>query len=139
MSKKPSKSLIPELKPFVAPFRFDGSRDFHLKSLKTDEKGGLDKDKAEKILDANRKRFKRSSGKTLRPGPLVGADDLSGHGRSRQGQRDQADIRGRQPARLRGSFVQGAIDERARARFFVAPRDRAAATRRHRHLQSLLL
>ena len=53
MSKKPSKSLIPELKPFVAPFRFDGSRDFHLKSLKTDEKGGLDKDKAEKIREAN--------------------------------------------------------------------------------------
>ena len=57
MSKTPSKSLIPELKPFVAPFRFDGSRGFHLKSLKTDEKGGLDKDKAEKILEANRKRL----------------------------------------------------------------------------------
>ena len=46
-----------ELKPFVAPFRFDGSGKFHLRSHKTDEKGGLDKDKAEKILEANRQRL----------------------------------------------------------------------------------
>src|SRR4030081_3759235 len=57
MSKKPSQSLGDQLKPFVAPFRFDGSGAFHLKSYKTDEKGGLDKDKAGKILDANRKRL----------------------------------------------------------------------------------
>jgi PPK2 family polyphosphate:nucleotide phosphotransferase len=56
MSKKPSPSLA-ELKPFVAPFRFDGSGKFHLRSHKTDEKGGLDKDKAEKILEANRQRL----------------------------------------------------------------------------------
>jgi PPK2 family polyphosphate:nucleotide phosphotransferase len=57
MSKKPSQSLAAELKPFIAPFRFDGSGKFHLKSHKTDEKGGLDKDKAEKILETNRKRL----------------------------------------------------------------------------------
>jgi PPK2 family polyphosphate:nucleotide phosphotransferase len=57
MSKKPSQSLGDQLKPFVAPFRFDGSGKFHLKSHKTDEKDGLDKDKAQKILDANRKRL----------------------------------------------------------------------------------
>jgi PPK2 family polyphosphate:nucleotide phosphotransferase len=57
MSKKPSRSLSDQLKPFVAPFRFDGSGEFHLKSHKTNDKGGLDKDKAEKILDANRKRL----------------------------------------------------------------------------------
>jgi PPK2 family polyphosphate:nucleotide phosphotransferase len=57
MSKKPSSSLSDQLKPFVAPFRFDGSGEFHLKSHKTDDKGGLDKDRAEKILDANRKRL----------------------------------------------------------------------------------
>jgi PPK2 family polyphosphate:nucleotide phosphotransferase len=57
MSKKPSQSLSDQLKPFVAPFRFDGSGEFHLKSHKTNDKGGLDKDKAEKILDANRKRL----------------------------------------------------------------------------------
>jgi PPK2 family polyphosphate:nucleotide phosphotransferase len=57
MSKKPSQSLGDQLKPFIAPFRVDGSGAFHLKSYKTSEKGGLDKDKAEKILEANRKRL----------------------------------------------------------------------------------
>ena len=57
MSKNSSQSLIDELKPFVAPFRYDGSGKFHLKSHKTNEKGGLDKDKAGKILEANRERL----------------------------------------------------------------------------------
>jgi PPK2 family polyphosphate:nucleotide phosphotransferase len=57
MNKKSSQSLGAQLKPYVAPFRFDGSGAFHLKSHKTDAKGGLDKDKAEKILEANRKRL----------------------------------------------------------------------------------
>jgi PPK2 family polyphosphate:nucleotide phosphotransferase len=58
MSKKPSQHLGDQLGPFIAPFRFDGSGQFHLKSRKTDEKGKIDKDKAEKILEANRKRLK---------------------------------------------------------------------------------
>ena len=57
MSKKSSQSLSDQLKPFVAPFRFDGSGEFHLKSHKTGDKGGIDKDKGEKIIDANRKRL----------------------------------------------------------------------------------
>ena len=57
MSKKPSQSLSVQLKPFVAPFRVDGSGKFHLRSHKTDAKGGLDKVGAEKILEANRKRL----------------------------------------------------------------------------------
>src|ERR1700749_857571 len=62
MSKKPSREsaeqpLAVQLKPFVAPFRVDGSSEFHLKSHPTAEKGGLDKDKGEKIIDANRKRL----------------------------------------------------------------------------------
>src|SRR5258708_20265094 len=57
MNKKPSQSLGTELKPFVAPFRFDGSGKFHLKAYKTYEKGGLNKDQAQEILDANRKRL----------------------------------------------------------------------------------
>src|SRR3984885_11709897 len=57
MSKKPALSLSAQLKPFIAPFRFDGSGTFHLRSFKTNEKGGLDKDKGEKILDANRRRL----------------------------------------------------------------------------------
>jgi PPK2 family polyphosphate:nucleotide phosphotransferase len=58
MSKKSSKSLSDQLKPFVAPFRYGGSGNFHLKSHKTNEKGGLDKEKAGKILEANRERLK---------------------------------------------------------------------------------
>jgi len=57
MSKKSSESLSTQLKTFVAPFRVDGSGEFHLKSHRTNEKGGLDKDKAEEILEANRKRL----------------------------------------------------------------------------------
>jgi PPK2 family polyphosphate:nucleotide phosphotransferase len=57
MSQKSQQSLSEQLKPFVAPFRFDGSGEFHLKSHKTNEKGGLDKDKAGKILDGYRKRL----------------------------------------------------------------------------------
>jgi PPK2 family polyphosphate:nucleotide phosphotransferase len=57
MGKQSQKSLADTLKPYVAPFSFDGSGEFHLKSHKTNEKGGLDKDKGEKIIEANRKRF----------------------------------------------------------------------------------
>jgi len=49
MSKKVFAISRGGLKPFVEPFRFDGSGAFHLKPHKTNEKGGLDKDKAEKI------------------------------------------------------------------------------------------
>jgi PPK2 family polyphosphate:nucleotide phosphotransferase len=59
MSKKKSsaQSLAIELRPFVEPFRVDGSKEFHLKSCKTSDRGGIDKDKGEKILEANRKRL----------------------------------------------------------------------------------
>jgi PPK2 family polyphosphate:nucleotide phosphotransferase len=54
---KTSQTPAAELDPFISPFRVDGSDKFRLKSHKTNEKGGLDKDDAEKILDANRKRL----------------------------------------------------------------------------------
>ena len=57
MGKQSEKSLADQLKPLVAPFRHDGASEFHLKSHKTSEKGGLDKDKGEKIIEANRKRL----------------------------------------------------------------------------------
>ena len=57
MSKKHSQTLAAELDRFISPFRVDGSKPFHLRSHKTDEKGGLDKAAAEDILDANRKRL----------------------------------------------------------------------------------
>src|SRR3981189_2595312 len=55
--KKSSQPPAVELKPYVAPFCFDGSGEFHLKSHKTNEKGGIDKDKGQKIIEANRKRL----------------------------------------------------------------------------------
>jgi PPK2 family polyphosphate:nucleotide phosphotransferase len=57
MSKKSQLPLSDTLKPFVAPFRYDGAGKFRLRSHKTNEKGGLDKEKAEKILEANRRRL----------------------------------------------------------------------------------
>jgi PPK2 family polyphosphate:nucleotide phosphotransferase len=57
MKKKSLQSLAVELDRFVAPFRIDGSREFHLRSHKSAERGGLDKDKGEKIVAANRKRL----------------------------------------------------------------------------------
>jgi PPK2 family polyphosphate:nucleotide phosphotransferase len=57
MSKKPSKSLAQELDRYITPFRYDGSGRFHLKAHKTNEKGGLDKEKAQAILEANKARL----------------------------------------------------------------------------------
>ncbi|MCP3372948.1 polyphosphate kinase 2 family protein [Bradyrhizobium cajani] len=57
MSKKPSKSIAQELDRYITPFRYDGSGKFHLKDYKTDEKGDLDKEQAQEILDANKKRL----------------------------------------------------------------------------------
>jgi PPK2 family polyphosphate:nucleotide phosphotransferase len=57
MSKTPSKTLSSELDRFISPFRIDGSARFHLRSQTTDERGGLDKEKAEAIIEANRKRL----------------------------------------------------------------------------------
>jgi PPK2 family polyphosphate:nucleotide phosphotransferase len=57
MTKSPSRSTVAELDRFVAPYRVEGSARFHLSSQKTNEKGGLDKDEAEQILEANRRRL----------------------------------------------------------------------------------
>jgi PPK2 family polyphosphate:nucleotide phosphotransferase len=57
MGKKAKPPLAERLKPFAAPFRFDGANEFHLRSYRTGERGGLDKDEGEKILEANRKRL----------------------------------------------------------------------------------
>jgi PPK2 family polyphosphate:nucleotide phosphotransferase len=57
MSKKPKRPLTERLKPFVAPFRVDGRSEFHLKLYKTSERGGIDKEEGEKIIEANRKRL----------------------------------------------------------------------------------
>lgn len=55
---KASQPRARQLKPYVDPFRVDGSGEFHLKSHKPGEKGDLDKDAAHKIIDANRGRLR---------------------------------------------------------------------------------
>ena len=57
MSRKAAASLGTQLKPFIAPFRIDGTSEFHLKSHKTDAKGGLDKEKAGRLLETHRRRL----------------------------------------------------------------------------------
>src|SRR5215468_181841 len=57
MKKPSSRSFASELEQFVSPFRFDGTGKFHLRSHKTGAKGGLDKQEAEKLLEANHKRL----------------------------------------------------------------------------------
>ena len=57
MNKKPSRSLNYDIDRFFTPFRVDGSERFHLKSLKTNEKGGLDKDEGEQFVEAGRERL----------------------------------------------------------------------------------
>lgn len=60
MAKKNGKASRGKvnLSHYVDPFRVDGAREFHLKFHKTDEKGGLDKETAKDLLDANRLRLR---------------------------------------------------------------------------------
>jgi PPK2 family polyphosphate:nucleotide phosphotransferase len=53
MGRKSAK----DVSAFVRPFRVTGTQDFRLKQYSTREKGGLDKEKAQNILDANRDRL----------------------------------------------------------------------------------
>jgi PPK2 family polyphosphate:nucleotide phosphotransferase len=60
MAKKDSAAqpLAKQVKQYVDPFLVDGAKEFHLKSHKPNEKGGLDKDAAHKIVDRNRDRIR---------------------------------------------------------------------------------
>ena len=58
---KNGKSAQPsarQLKSYVDPFRIDGSQEFHLTAHKPGEKGGLDKEAARELVDANRGRLR---------------------------------------------------------------------------------
>jgi len=52
-----SKKQAADLSEFVRPFRVADPQDFRLGDFPTKEKGGLDKEKAQTILDANRERL----------------------------------------------------------------------------------
>lgn len=55
---KKSSPAAKTLKSYVSPFEIDGSREFHLKSHHPGEKGGLDKEHATEIIEANRDRLR---------------------------------------------------------------------------------
>ena len=139
MSNKSSPSLAIELDRFVAPFRIDGSREFHLKSHSAAEKGGLDKDKGEKIIDANRKRLSDFQEKLYAQDRWSLLLIFQGMDAAGKDIGDQGHFRRRQSAGLRGSFVQAAVDQGTQPRFSLARCDRAARARPHRHLQPFLL
>lgn len=55
---KSSQPSARQLKSYVDPFRVDGSQEFHLTAHKPGEKGGLDKEAARELVDANRGRLR---------------------------------------------------------------------------------
>lgn len=57
MADKTSEGRSGDLGAFIQPYRVADPAKFHLNAFKTDDKGGLDKEKAQKILDANRARM----------------------------------------------------------------------------------
>ena len=129
MNKKSSQPLADELKPYVAPFRFDGAGEFHLKSHKTNEKGGLDKEKATKIIEANRERLNDFQEKLYAQDRWSLLLIFQGMDAAGKDSCDQERVRGRQSAGLRGHLVQAAFDQGTRPRLPVAQHDRAAGAR----------
>jgi hypothetical protein len=139
MSKKPAPSLGIQLKPFIAPFRFDGSGEFHLRSHKTNDRGGLDKDKGEKILDANRKRLSDFQEKLYAQDRwslllIFQGMDAAGKDSAIKSIFDGVNPQGCEVT----SFKQPTTHE-LNHDFMWRSDDRAARARPHRHLQPLLL
>lgn len=58
MAKKSDKTSKVDLSRYTDPFKIDGSKEFHLRSHKTDERGGLSKDDAKDLLTANNRRLR---------------------------------------------------------------------------------
>lgn len=57
MADKTPQTVAANLEPYVHPFRVDGSKEFHLKLLRRDEDGDIEKDEGKAIIEANRKRL----------------------------------------------------------------------------------
>ena len=139
MSKKSSQPLGDELKPYVAPFRYDGTGEFHLKSHKTNEKGGLDKDKATKIIEANRERLNDFQEKLYAQDRWSLLLIFQGMDAAGKDSAIKSCIRGVNPQGCEVTAFKQPSTQGTRPRFPVAQHDRAAGTRPHRHLQSLVI
>ena len=120
MSKKPSQPLADELKPYVAPFRFDGSGEFHLKSHKTNEKGGLDKEKATKIIEANRERLNDFQEKLYAQDRWSMLLIFQGMDAAGKDSAIKSVFEGVNPQGCEVLVVQAAVDARTRPRLHVA-------------------
>lgn len=57
MADKTPQTAGANLEPYVHPFRVDGSKEFHLRLLRRDEDGDIEKDEGKAIIEANRKRL----------------------------------------------------------------------------------
>ena len=57
MGKNKIAKKVRDVSAFVRPYRVSDGQDFRLKSFTTDDKGGLDKEQAQKVLDLNRERL----------------------------------------------------------------------------------
>ncbi|MGB3447295.1 MAG: polyphosphate kinase 2 family protein [Xanthobacteraceae bacterium] len=57
MADKTPQTVAANLEPYVHPFRVDGSKEFHLRLLRRDEDGDIEKDEGKAIIEANRKRL----------------------------------------------------------------------------------
>jgi PPK2 family polyphosphate:nucleotide phosphotransferase len=55
--KSAKKKMARDISAFVRPYRMSDPEDFRLRGFSTDDKGGLDKEHAQKILDLNRERM----------------------------------------------------------------------------------
>ena len=137
--KKSSQPLAAQLKPYVAPFQFDGSGEFHLKSHKTDEKGGIDKDKGEKIIEANRKRLSDFQAKLYAQDNwslllIFQGMDAAGKDSAIKSVFDGVNPQGCQVASFKAPSTRE-LDHDFMWRSTIS----AAGARPHRHLQPLLL
>ena len=116
-----------------------GTSEFHLKSHKTSEKGGLDKEKGEKIIEANRKRLSDFQERLYAQDRwslllIFQGMDASGKDSAIKSVFDGVDPQGCEVTAFKRAIVKG-----ARPRFPVARRGGAARARPHRHLQPLAL
>jgi polyphosphate kinase 2 (PPK2 family) len=55
--KSAKKKMARDSSAFVRPYRVSDPEDFRLRVVSTDDKGGLDKEQAQKVLDLNRERM----------------------------------------------------------------------------------
>ena len=139
MSKKPSLPPGAELKRFVEPFRVDGSGRFHLKSHRTDEKGGLNKERAEKNSRSQHEPLARFPGEPLAQDRWAVLVILQGMDAAGKDGVVKHVIEGVNPQGCDVHAFKAPTPRNSTTISSGAARLQAAGARAHRHLQPLLL